>query len=185
MLLYPKTCLKQPLKKDPKIGFQDQLLLNAGQKYCRMLQSAKLWPSLSTNLPLKPLFCPFLNCRVIPQKQNKKNIVLNSIFLFCLPYNGTKNFKMNTIFNFNQQSPGCLAQWVKCLATDASLTADPRVPRSIPARSHTFMEIWNNFYCHSPPFGWIIQEGLLSVTSESICTKCWLTACSSLARKKV
>ena len=22
----------------PKIGFQDQLLLNAGQKYCRMLQ---------------------------------------------------------------------------------------------------------------------------------------------------
>ena len=25
-------------KKIPKIGFQDQLLLNAGQKYCRMLQ---------------------------------------------------------------------------------------------------------------------------------------------------
>ena len=33
---------------------------------------------------------------------------------------------------------------------------------------------WNNFYCHSPLFGWIIQEGLLSVTSESICTKYWL-----------
>ena len=33
-----KTCVKQPLSKRPKIGFQDQLLLNAGQKYCRMLQ---------------------------------------------------------------------------------------------------------------------------------------------------
>ena len=38
---------------------------------------------------------------------------------------------------------------------------------------------WNNCYGHSPPFRWIIQEGLLSVTSESMCTKYWLTACSS------
>ena len=30
---------------------------------------------------------------------------------------------------------------VKCLATDASLTADPGVASSIPARSHTFVEI--------------------------------------------
>ena len=36
--MYSKTCLKQPLKKKTKIGFQDRLLLNAGQKYCRMLQ---------------------------------------------------------------------------------------------------------------------------------------------------
>ena len=36
--LYNKTCVKRPLSKRPKIGFQDQLLLNAGQKYCRMLQ---------------------------------------------------------------------------------------------------------------------------------------------------
>ena len=43
---------------------------------------------------------------------------------------------------------------------------------------------WNNFYGHSPPFRWIIQEGLLSATSESMCTKYWLTACSSLPRKK-
>ena len=35
---YSKTCLKQPLKKKTKIGFQDQLSLNAGKKYCRMLQ---------------------------------------------------------------------------------------------------------------------------------------------------
>ena len=45
--------------------------------------------------------------------------------------------------------------------------------------------LWNNFYGHSPPFCWIIQEGLMSVTSKSMCTKYWLTACSSLSRKKV
>ena len=35
---YSKTCVKQPLSKRPKISFQDQLPLNAGQKNCRMLQ---------------------------------------------------------------------------------------------------------------------------------------------------
>ena len=35
---YSKTCLKRPLKKKTKIGFQDRLSLNAGQKHCRMLQ---------------------------------------------------------------------------------------------------------------------------------------------------
>ena len=38
LLTYSKTGVKQPLTKRPKIGFQDQLSLNAGQKYCRMLQ---------------------------------------------------------------------------------------------------------------------------------------------------
>ena len=38
--IYSKTCLKvkRPLSKRSHIGFQDQLSLNAGQKYCRMLQ---------------------------------------------------------------------------------------------------------------------------------------------------
>ena len=35
--MYSKTSLERPLRKNTKIGFQDQLLLNAGQKYCRML----------------------------------------------------------------------------------------------------------------------------------------------------
>ena len=43
---------------------------------------------------------------------------------------------------------------------------------------------WNNFYDHYPPFRWIIQEGLLSVTSKSMCTNYWLTVYSSLPRKK-
>ena len=36
--IYSKTCLRRPLKKKTKIVFQDQLSLNAGRKYCRMLQ---------------------------------------------------------------------------------------------------------------------------------------------------
>ena len=38
LIQYSKACLKQPLKKKTKNGFQDRLLLNAGQKYCRMFQ---------------------------------------------------------------------------------------------------------------------------------------------------
>ena len=37
--------------------------------------------------------------------------------------------------------PGSIAQSVTCLATDASLTADPWVVSLIQARSHTFVEI--------------------------------------------
>ena len=33
-----KPVLRGHSKRIPKIGFQDRLLLNAGQKYCRMLQ---------------------------------------------------------------------------------------------------------------------------------------------------
>ena len=35
---YSKTCIKQLISRRSKIGFQDQLSLNAGQYYCRMLQ---------------------------------------------------------------------------------------------------------------------------------------------------
>ena len=70
--------------------------------------------------------------------------------------------------------PGLLAQFV------TRLTADPGVPSSVPARFHTFVEIDHEMIFLLP----LIQKGLLSVTSESMCTKYWLTACSSLPRKK-
>ena len=38
MQIYSKTVVKQPLSEGPKIVFQNWLFLNAGQKYCRMLQ---------------------------------------------------------------------------------------------------------------------------------------------------
>ena len=58
--IYSKTCVKQPLSKRQKIGFQDQLSLNAGQKYCRMLLQYFL-PSFSYHLSLRSLFCLFLS----------------------------------------------------------------------------------------------------------------------------
>ena len=66
-MVYSKTCLKQPLEKKTQIGFQDQLSLNAGQKYCRILFWSILQyfqPSLSYHLSLRPLFCLFLSSRL-------------------------------------------------------------------------------------------------------------------------
>ena len=71
--------------------------------------------------------------------------------------------------------PGPIVQSV------ASPNADPGVASSILARSHTFMEIGYEIIPTVP----LIQEGLLSFTIESICTKYWLSALSSLPRKKV
>ena len=42
---------------------------------------------------------------------------------------------------FKGTLPGRVAQSVTCLATDASLTADPGVASSIPARFHSWLEI--------------------------------------------
>ena len=50
----------------------------------------------------------------------------------CLPHK-------NNVTNIN--IPGRVAQSVTCLAIDECLTADPGVASSIPARSHTFVEI--------------------------------------------
>ena len=59
-----KPVLSGHSKRRPKIGFQNGLLLNAGQKYCRMLSWSILQyfqPSLSYHLSLIPLFCLFLS----------------------------------------------------------------------------------------------------------------------------
>ena len=50
--------------EDLESGFQDQLSLNAGQKYCRMLQESILQffqPSLNCHLSLRSLFCLFVS----------------------------------------------------------------------------------------------------------------------------
>ena len=62
-----KPALSGHSKRRPKIGFQDLLSLNVGQKYCRMLQESILQyfqPSLSYHLSLRPLFCQFLSGRL-------------------------------------------------------------------------------------------------------------------------
>ena len=57
-----------------------------------------------------------------------------------LGLNGLILFRQNKLIRLCGL-PGRVAQSVKCLATDASLTADPGVVSSIPVRSHTFVEI--------------------------------------------
>ena len=60
------------------------------------------------------------------------------------------------------EAPDCVAQWVRCLATDVSLMADPGVANSIPARSHTFVEIDHE----------IISTVILLTSAESIKKGC-------------
>ena len=65
------------------------------------------------------------------------------------------------------------------LTADTCLTADPGVASSIPARSHTFVEIDHEIISNALIFSFLqlIQGGLLrlSVISESMCAKFWLT----------
>ena len=63
------------------------------------------------------------------------------------------------------QIRGTVAQSVACP------TADPGVASWIPARSHTFVEIDHDIISTAILSLPLIQEGLLSVTSESMCTK--------------
>ena len=59
-----KPVLSGHSKWRPKIGFQNRLSLNAGQKYCRMLSMSILQyfgPPLSYHLSLRPFFCLFLS----------------------------------------------------------------------------------------------------------------------------
>ena len=56
-----------------------------------------------------------------------------------------------------------------CLTRSRGLEFDPGL---VP---HLCGDCWslNNFYGHSPPVSWCIQDGFLSVTSESVCTNYW------------
>ena len=54
-----------------------------------------------------------------------------------------------------------------------SPTADPGLASLIPARSHTFMEIYHELISTVILLFPRFQEGLLFVTSESMCMKYW------------
>ena len=64
----------------------------------------------------------------------------------------------------------------------ASTIADPGVASLILAQPHTFVEIYPEIFSMLILLLPLIQEGLLSVTSECMCTEYWLLAC--LSRKK-
>ena len=65
----------------------------------------------------------------------------NTSFSYCLTSNQLNKASIKFSLNYCFFLPGRVAQSVTCLATDASLTADPGVASSIPTRSHTFVEI--------------------------------------------
>ena len=54
--------------------------------------------------------------------------------------------------------------------------ADPGVVSSKTAWPHTFVEIDQEIFSLGIPLFSLIQKGLLSVTSESMCMEYWLTA---------
>ena len=82
--------------------------------------------------------------------------------------------------------PGCVAQSVTCLATDACLTADPGVASSIPARYHTFVEIDHEIISTVIllPSADLFKKGCCQLKAKVCAQIYWLTACSSLPRKK-
>ena len=66
-LQYSKICVKRPLSKRPKIGLQDKLPHNAGQKYYRMLQgehSAILLTFIKLPFVIKLFVMSFLSDRL-------------------------------------------------------------------------------------------------------------------------
>ena len=71
----------------------------------------------------------------------------------------------------------CLGHVVQSVA---SPIADPVVLSSIPARPSTFVEIDSKIFFTVILLHTMFQEGLLSVTSESMCTEFWLTTQSKL-----
>ena len=67
------------------------------------------------------------------------------------------------------KKPGPVMQLVR------SQIADPGNVSLIPARLHTFVEIDHEMFSKVILLLPLIQEVLLSVTSESMCTESWLT----------
>ena len=63
---------------------------------------------------------------------------------------------------------GPLAQYVKCLTADACLAANPGVMISIPARPINSWKLMMKQFLQSSSSLPLIQEGLLSVTGESV-----------------
>ena len=62
--LSSKICVKRPLSKRPKIGFQDQSSLNVGRSIAKCSKGSILqyfWPSINYHLSLRSLFCLFLS----------------------------------------------------------------------------------------------------------------------------
>ena len=81
--------------------------------------------------------------------------------------------------------PGRIAQSVMCLATDASLTANPEVTSSITAQSHTFVEIDHdiNFTVVLLPSAESFKKGCCQLQVK-VCAQVLVNCLSQLAQEK-
>ena len=71
-----------------------------------------------------------------------------------------------------------------CLTADTCLTADPGISSLIPARSHTFVKIDHEIISTAFSSLLLIQEGLLSVTSEKYVREVLVNSFIKLAQEK-
>ena len=84
---YSKTCVIRPLSRRPKIGFQDQLSLNAGQKYCRILLTFIKLPfvikifvlSIFLVAVLHLFYCIHVHCTTQHQSLKMLPIILSTV----------------------------------------------------------------------------------------------------------
>ena len=88
---------------------------------------------------------------------------------YCRTFLDVFNYFVDKFLLLMKHIPGCITQSVM------SLTADPGVVSSIPVWSHTFVKIDHEIISTVILLLPLIQEGLLSVTNESMCMKYWLT----------
>ena len=78
--------------------------------------------------------------------------------------------------SYNHSSKQELPQLGLVAQSVARPISDPWVMSLIPAGSHTVMEIDHEIFFMVIPLLLLIQEGLVSFTSKSLCKKYWLTA---------
>ena len=89
---------------------------------------------------------------------------------------------MQIVFSLTHRDNIDCCNW-PCGAFGSEFNCRSRVESSIPARSHTFVEIDHEILSTAILFLPLIQEGLLSVTS--MCSNYWIAEESTLHKKNV
>ena len=90
---------------------------------------------------VQPLYILYLQAGL--NHMSKKHMIADVVAIIgkSTVYSRTYTVKPALSGHSKRRQPGRVAQSVPCLATDASLTADPGVSSSILAQSHTLVEI--------------------------------------------
>ena len=109
--LYSKTYrpVKWPLSKRQKIGFQDQMSLNAGQKYCRMLQgelSAILATFIKLPFVIKIFFLSIFECPLYTGFTVVASLCFHHLSLVytTLPYNTLRHGTFVHYYKISRQN---------------------------------------------------------------------------------